>query len=229
MHQLINKNKIYFYLTLLILLTSITNENSSKFFKNYFKVNNIIIETPLPKIKSKIFLNTKYLLTKNIFFINKKKLTNSIKKLNFLEEIHIKKKFPSTLIIKASVTNLLAETYRDQEKYFLGSNKEFIESKHIENNKNLPTIFGNFEISDYFDIKSKIDKHNFNGVQILKFYFHKNKRWDLHFQNNIVIKLPNKNIKDTLNIFEKFKKFNDIKPNTVIDLRIPNRIIIKSG
>ena len=229
MHQLINKNKIYFYLTLLILLTSITNENSSKFFKNYFKVNNIIIETPLPKIKSKIFLNTKYLLTKNIFFINKKELTNSIKKLNFLEEIHIKKKFPSTLIIKASVTNLLAETYRDQEKYFLGSNKEFIESKHIENNKNLPTIFGNFEISDYFDIKSKIDKHNFNGVQILKFYFHKNKRWDLHFQNNIVIKLPNKNIKDTLNIFEKFKKFNDIKPNTVIDLRIPNRIIIKSG
>ena len=229
MHQLINKNKIYFYLTLLILLTSITNENFSKIFKNYFKVNNIIIETPLPEIKSKIFLNTKYLLTKNIFFINKKELTNSIKKLNFLEEIHIKKKFPSTLIIKASVTNLLAETYRDQEKYFLGSNKEFIESKHIENNKNLPTIFGNFEISDYFDIKSKIDKHNFNGVQILKFYFHKNKRWDLHFQNNIVIKLPNKNIKDTLNIFEKFKKFNDIKPNTVIDLRIPNRIIIKSG
>ena len=109
----------------------------------------------------------------------------------------------------------------------MGSNKEFIESKHIENNKNLPTIFGNFEISDYFDIKSKIHKHNFNGVQILKFYFHKNKRWDLHFQNNIVIKLPNKNIKDTLNIFEKFKKFNDIKPNTVIDLRIPNRIIIK--
>ena len=229
MHQLINKNKIYFYLTLLILLTSITNENSSKIFKNYFKVNNIIIETPLPEIKSKIFLNTKYLLTKNIFFINKKELTNSIKKLNFLEEVHIKKRFPSTLIIKASVTNLLAETYRNQEKYFLGSNKEFIESKHIENNKNLPTIFGNFEISDYFDIKSKIDKHNFNGVQILKFYFHKNKRWDLHFQNNIVIKLPNKNIKDTLNIFEKFKKFNDIKPNTVIDLRIPNRIIIKSG
>ena len=71
MHQLINKNKIYFYLTLLILLTSITNENSSKIFKNYFKVNNIIIETPLPEIKSKIFLNTKYLLTKNIFFINK--------------------------------------------------------------------------------------------------------------------------------------------------------------
>ena len=229
MHQLINKNKIYFYLTLLILLTSITNENSSKIFKNYFKVNNIIIETPLPEIKSKIFLNTEYLLTKNIFFINKKELINSIKKLNFLEEVHIKKRFPSTLIIKASVTNLLAETYRNQEKYFLGSNKEFIESKHIENNKNLPTIFGNFEISDYFDIKSKLHKHNFNGVQILKFYFHKNKRWDLHFQNNIVIKLPNKNIKDTLNTFEKFKKFNDIKPNTVIDLRIPNRIIIKSG
>ncbi len=229
MHQLINKNKIYFYLTLLILLTSITNEHFSKIFKNYFMVNNIIVETPLPEIKSKIYLNTKYLLTKNIFFINKKELTNSIKKLNFLEKVHIKKRFPSTLVIKASVTNLIAETYINQEKYFLGSNKEFIKSKHIENNKNLPIIFGNFEISDYFDIKSKIHKQNFNGVQILKYYFHKNKRWDLYFQNNIVIKLPNKNINSTLNAFEKFKKFNDIKPNTVIDLRIPNRIIIKSG
>ena len=229
MHQLINKNKIYFYLTLLILLTSITNEHFSKIFKNYFIVNNIIVETPLPEIKSKIFLNTKYLLTKNIFFINKKELTNSIKKLNFLEKVHIKKKFPSTLVIKASVTNLIAETYINQEKYFLGSNKEFIKSKHIENNKILPIIFGNFEISDFFDIKSKIHQQNFNGVQIIKYYFHKNKRWDLHFQDNIVIKLPNKNINSTLNAFEKFKKFNDIKPNTVIDLRIPNRIIIKSG
>lgn len=229
MHQLINKNKIYFYLTLLILLTSITNEHFSKIFKNYFIVNNIIVETPLHEIKSKIFLNTKYLLTKNIFFINKKELTNSIKKLNFLEKVHIKKKFPSTLVIKASVTNLIAETYINQEKYFLGSNKEFIKSKHIENNKILPIIFGNFEISDFFDIKSKIHQQNFNGVQIIKYYFHKNKRWDLHFQDNIVIKLPNKNINSTLNAFEKFKKFNDIKPNTVIDLRIPNRIIIKSG
>ena len=168
------------------------------------------------------------MLTKNIFFINKKELTNSIKKLNFLEEVHIKKRFPSTLIIKASVTNLLAETYRNQEKYFLGSNKEFIESKHIENNKNLPIIFGNFEISDYFDIKSKIHKQNFNGVQILKYYFHKNKRWDLYFEKNILLMLPNKNIEESLKLFKDFKAVNTIDANTIIDLRVPNRLILKN-
>ena len=34
--------------------------------------------------------------------------------------------------------------------------------------------------------------------KIIKYYFHKNKRWDLYFKNNILIKLPNKNIDEAI-------------------------------
>ena len=33
-------------------------------------------------------------------------------------------------------------------------------------------------------------------MKINKYYFHKNKRWDLYFENNILIQLPNKNISE---------------------------------
>ena len=54
----------------------------------------------------------------------------------------------------------------------------------------------------------------------------KNKRWDVYFKNNIVIKLPNKNILQSIEILENFMKQNSIKANTTVDLRIPNRLII---
>ena len=63
---------------------------------------------------------------------------------------------------------------------------------------------------------------------ILKFYSHKNKRWDIYFNNNILLKLPSDNIINSLKLFNKLQKINKIKPNMVVDLRIPNRVILKS-
>ena len=39
-------------------------------------------------------------------------------------------------------------------------------------------------------VKSKI----VDNSKISKYYFHKNKRWDLYFNNSILLKLPEKNI-----------------------------------
>ena len=59
--------------------------------------------------------------------------------------------------------------------------------------KKLPIIFGKFEILNYIFFKRTFKK-KINLNEITKYYFHKNKRWDLYFENNIIIKLPNKNI-----------------------------------
>ena len=96
-------------------------------------------------------------------------------------------------------------------------------------NKKLPLIFGSFKISEYIELLSLLKNQNINTESILKFYFHKNKRWDLYFENNIIIKLPNKNIEEAIIKYKNLKTFKkEIKPNTTIDLRIANRIIIKN-
>mgnify|MGYP000489364898 CR=1 FL=1 len=61
-----------------------------------------------------------------------------------------------------------------------------------------------------------------------KYYSHKNNRWDLYFKNNILIKLPEKNYIIALKIYRQFAANNKIKPNTVLDLRISNRLTVKS-
>ena len=72
-------------------------------------------------------------------------------------------------------------------------------------------------------MRQKIDPN-----EIIKYYFHKNKRWDLHFKNNIIIKLPRKNFTKALKLLKKFELSNIIPPGTIIDLRIQNRLILSN-
>ena len=90
----------------------------------------------------------------------------------------------------------------------------------------MPLIFGIFQISEYIELLSILKKQNINAESISKFYFHKNKRWDLYFKDNTIIKLPNTKIEKAIENYKSLKK--NMKPNTIIDLRIANRIIIKN-
>ena len=92
----------------------------------------------------------------------------------------------------------------------------------------LPIIFGNFEIKEYLSLKSKLSKYDIDQKKIKKYYFHKNKRWDLYFNNNIILKLPQKNINYALKVYKEFKNLNELRANSIVDLRIPNRIILNN-
>ena len=74
--------------------------------------------------------------------------------------------------------------------------------------------------------KDIIDRSKFSYEQIKNLYFFPSKRWDLELKNNIIIKLPNKNILETLNYSYDFlenKKTLNIK---IIDARIKKQIIL---
>ena len=121
MLQLINKYKLYFYIFSFLFLSTIINNNILKIIKQNFLIKDILIETNIPEIDKKIFNEIKYLFSKNIFLINKNNILNEIGFLNFLDNIHIKKKYPSTILIKASKTNVIGMTYINEKKYYVGS------------------------------------------------------------------------------------------------------------
>ncbi len=229
MLQQINKHRLYFYLFLFLFLSTITNTNLKNLIGNYFLIKNINIKTDNLEIKKKIYSKIKYLRDENILKIEKLIISSKLKELNYLENIIIKKNYPSTLLITATETDLIAITYIDKKKYFIGKNKEFINSKKIKNKKELPIIFGKFDISNFLNLQDLIKKHNFNYKKINKYYFHKNKRWDLYLENNILIMLPNKNVRDALKLYSKFNEKSEIKSDAIIDLRIENRLILNNG
>ena len=202
------------------------NYNVLNDFKKFFLISNIKIKTNFNKIDKKILTQINYLFDKNIFFIKKNYVLENLTDLNFLENIEIKKNYPSTILIKATKTNIIGMTYLNQKKYYVGLNGRFIYSENLSVKKKVPLIFGIFQISEYIELLSILKKQNINAELISKFYFHKNKRWDLYFKDNTIIKLPNTKIEKAIENYKSLKK--DMKPNTIIDLRIANRIIIKN-
>jgi len=228
MLQLINKKKIYFYLFIFLLINSILNLNFNKNLKDKFSINSIIVNTKHKEVNEKVFLKLNFLSSQNIFFINKNNILSILENLNYLESFDVKKKLPSSIIVNAKKTELIAQTYSEKKKYFIGQNGKLIKEKEITNIVNLPTIFGKFEVEDFLYLKKIILLQKINHKNILKFYSHKTKRWDIYFNNNILLKLPSDNIINSLKLFNKLQKLNKVKPNMVVDLRIPNRVILKS-
>lgn len=228
MLQSINKSKIYFYIISFVFLSTIANNNALKILKSNFLISNIEIKTNYSEVEKKILNKTNYLLNKNILLINKTIISNNLNGLNFLEKVEIKKKFPSTITIKASRTDIIGITYKNQKKYYVGLNGKFILQKNLTSNEKLPLIFGNFKIQKFIKLLNVLKNQNIDSNLISKYYFHKNKRWDLYLKDNIIIKLPSKNIENALDKYKNFKKLDKIKPNTILDLRISNRIVIKN-
>ena len=229
MLQQINKKKIYFYIFSFLFLTTLINQNLFLKLNNNFLLKNIIVKSDTIEIENKIRLSFDYLVNINIFLINKKLIKKKIENLLYLENISVKKKYPSTIIINAKKTDLIAVTFLDQKKYYVGNNGKLILSKNISDNKKLPIIFGKFEINNFIELNNKLEKNGLDINKIIRYYYHKNKRWDLFFRNDIVIRLPNKELINALKLFQNFKKNNAIKPNTTIDLRIENRLILNNG
>ena len=67
---------------------------------------------------------------------------------------------------------------------------------------------------------------NFNTIESI--YYYPSNRWDIKDEDGILIKLPEKNLLNALEIVNKIKNDNQFIVNNFIDLRIPGRIIIKN-
>ena len=228
MLQSINKKKIYFYLVSFLFISTIFNNNLISNLKNVFKVREVEVENVKKEISENILSNTSFLKGENIFFVNKNFLIERLNKLNFIENINIKKKYPSTINIITQETSLIGITYIDQKKHFVGLNGKFIFEEDIINKKKLPVIFGKFNPDEFILLQKELLKQKVNLSHINRYYFHKNKRWDLYFKNNIIVQLPNKNYSKAIELFREFKISNKIASDTIIDLRFENRLILKN-
>ena len=114
---------------------------------------------------------------------------------------------------------ILAKINKNGQIFYIGSNGKFIKNDFLNNQ--LPFIFGNPEVIEFFNIKEIIDKSKISYSEIKNLYFFPSKRWDLELRDNTIIKLPNDNIKLALNLAIEF-----LDDNKFIDARIKNQIIL---
>jgi cell division protein FtsQ len=221
MHQRKSK-KILIYFFLLFLVGSINNIDIHDLkFLSVKEINVTGLEKEENSIISKKIKNLKL---DNIYLINKKDLNNLIESNNLVEKYFIFKRYPSSLNINIDKTSVLARIIKNGKIYDLGSNGRLIENRY--SNNQLPIVFGNPEIVEFFNIKKIIDESQISFEEIESLYFFLSKRWDLKLRNNIIIKLPNYKIKEGLKIASEFLYNNEYKDIKIIDARIKNQIIL---
>jgi cell division protein FtsQ len=209
--------KILIYFFLLLVVGSINNINLNGL--KFQKINNINITGIDIKNKLILLKEIENFNLNNIFLINKIDLTNRIESNSLVENYYIFKRYPSSLDINIEKTKFLAKINKNGQIFYIGSNGKLIKNDFLNNQ--LPFIFGNPEVLEFFYIKEIIDKSKISYSEIKNLYFFPSKRWDLELRDNTIIKLPNDNINLALNLAIEF-----LDNNKFIDARIKNQIIL---
>ena len=223
------KNKIFFFIFLLVFLSSINNKLFLEKKHSMLKINEIKISGLNDNEKIKLTQEFKEIFLENIFLISQKNFTNILSKNNLIQSFSVKKKYPNSILINIKKANFLAITNINNKKYLVGSNGKLIDYASINNHKKkLPFLFGKVDYPDFIYFKKIVDKSKFNYENIASLYHFPNNRWDIKTKNDILIKLPEKNFLNALNFANKIIYNNKFNSNKVIDLRISNHMIISN-
>ncbi|MFL2886883.1 MAG: cell division protein FtsQ/DivIB [Candidatus Pelagibacter sp.] len=227
MHHSIGRKRIYFYLLILLFLSSTYNFNIISKFKNFILIDHINVEGLNKKEKNILEKNLKIFLKKNIFLISRDEIKKKFKNNSFLDNYNIVKVFPSKLLINAKKTEFVGTITLNQNKYYIGKNGKLTKTFLVEKENSLPQVFGKFKVNEFLKLQEILKTNGFNLSNIKKYYYFKSKRWDVE-SKEIVLKLPSKNIEKSLKDYRSLIKANKIMPGMTIDLRMKNKIILKN-
>ena len=214
--------KVLIYLILFVIIGTLNNKNLKNI--NFAKVNEIQVTGLDEKNHFEIIKNLDSVNISNIFLLRKTQIKDVINSNNLVEKYSVFKLYPSALIIKIDKTKFLAQIKKNDDNFILGSNGKFIKS--IDFRDDIPFIFGDFNNNNFFELKKAIDESNFNYKQIKNLFFFKSGRWDIETNNGLLIKLPENDIKESLQFINNFLTEKNDKEIYKIDLRQKNQIII---
>ncbi len=229
MPQSISKRRIYFYLLILLFLSSSFNFNIILKFKKLNLINHIDILGLKEKEKKNLEKNLEIFINKNIFLVSKEEVENILKNTSFIESYYITKVLPSNLLVKVTKTEFVGKTILDGKKFYIGKNGKFTKISLVEKKYKLPQVFGGFQIDEFLKLQKILSTNGFSLDKIKKYYYYKSNRWDIENNEGVVLKLPNQNIEKSLKNYKSLLGSNKIIQGQLIDLRMKNKIILKDA
>ena len=214
--------KVLIYFLLLFLLGSINNIGLNKI--QFSGISNIKILGLGNENNNFLSESINNLQLENIFFINEKQIRNVIESNNLVEKYDIFKIYPSSLFINIQKTKFLARTNLNGVNHIIASNGKLLKDEfYLEK---LPFIFGNPKIEEFLKFKKIIDKSKFKYQNIKNLYFFSSGRWDLELINEIIIKLPEKDLENSIELAFDFLDSDNFDQIKSLDLRINNQLIL---
>ena len=164
----------------------------------------------------------------NILLLDLEKIHTELKTNKWIDDLIISRKLPSSLEINIIEKTPIAIYQYKKKLYLVDKNGDTI-SEDIGNFKNLIHAIGynaNIHISNLINILNEYEDIKKNIVYVSRYG---DRRWNLVLKNNIVIKLPEGNIKESMeylkNLYDSQKLFE--RNIEYIDMRNATRYYIK--
>lgn len=194
---------------------------------SFFKIKNIKIKNNFLIEKNEIEKKLNNIYEKNIFFIKRADVEEILKEIDFVERIEVKKKYPSTVIIKIFETEPIAILFKNKVKYLVDSSSNLILFEDNINFNKLPNVFGEGAENNFIYFFNQLKKNNFPNMKIKNFYYFQIGRWDLQLLNNQIIKFPHKNSDEAIIKSAELLDHKNFKNYNIIDLRVDGKIIVE--
>ena len=225
MHQSIGKkNKVIIYLILLLILSTTSGKILKKKNNYSLKIDNIkVLGLNITK-NLEIQNDLSSIFYQNIFFLRKNEINKIINRHNIIEEYNIKKIYPSTLNIEIKPAKFLAKI-TNHNNLLVGSNGKLISGERSD--KILPHLFGEFNSKKFLEFKKNIENSKFRLAEFKIIYFFPSNRWDILTNEDVLIKLPKKNVPKYLSKAYRIITSTQFKDKNIIDLRVEGHLVIK--
>jgi cell division protein FtsQ len=194
-----------------------------------FKIESIIIEGTDKISEQELQALTGIKLGSNIMNVDLTEVKSRMETQPWVASAVVERILPSTISI-----NLTEEV---PQAIYVEENKKYLVNRK---GRKLQEVIGS-DYQDYLTIEGNHANLKFDGVldQLYNFqntykkveslHFKGNRRWDVKLKNGILIKLPETNINEALEVFEKnFGKISKLYKTCIVDLRlIPDKIYLK--
>ena len=197
-----------------------------KFLRNY-QIEDIKIINNKYLSEDKI-LDKISLKNKNFFSLNLKNISDQVLSIGEVQSVRLEKRFNGDIYLFIEEKRPISFWIKEDKKYLIDSEGQILEMKK--------SFFNNLLIVKGEDANIKasriIEKINiFPKIKVNLSYleFKSKYRWNLYFKENIIVKLPYKDIEKALNFLSYFLMNKDFKLNKfkVIDMRVNGRVFLR--
>ena len=166
----------------------------------------------------------------NIFNVNIKRIHEKIRKITWVKDASIKVIYPDTIRILLNEKIPIAIWQNKYGNQLVTKNGEIILEKKLNYFKNnLPIIIGNNAHKNINTILEILNINKSFAKNIWSLTFVNERRWDIHFNQGLTIRLPSINVKEAWQKISFLNEnFNILKLGLIeIDLRNPNQFLAK--
>jgi cell division protein FtsQ len=204
---------------------------SNQFFvNNGFKIENVLITGTRNLSNNYIKDIIEIYKDRSIFNIDLSSIYNKIKQNSWVKDVSIERVLPNIIKIKILENQPIAIWQNKKTNKLITSNGDIIFDGNVNDFKNdFPIVKGNKSKENISYILEILETNQNFYENIWSLTFINERRWDLHFNQGLIVRLPSKDIKKAWEKIIKLQKnYNVLNLKlTEIDLRNPKQILGK--